>query len=343
MSNHPFVSIIIPIKEINHHLTSENLPELDKQTYKNYEVLVLPNKEEEIDKELLKKYRWLKIIPTGKVTRPAEKRDIGVKKSKGEIIAFIDDDAYPTPSWLEHAVKVFQEQKIAAVCGPGVLPPNSNLWEKIFDEVLKNPMGSGNYRYRFVQGKKRYVDDYPSMNFFIQKNIFEKLGGFNNDYWPGEDSKLCNDLVHKEKGKILYDPKVVIYHHRRNNLKGYLRQHGNYGFHRGAFFAQGDQNSRRLSYLMPTFFVAYLILLISILLLQQFFTINKMLFYAFLIPFLMYLSGEIIIFFLSFWKSMSLIVSAGSILVIAFTHITYGIMFVKGYIRGKNRNKSLYD
>ena len=91
------------------------------------------------------------------------------------------------------------------------------------------------------------------MNFLIKKNVFEELGGFNNEYWPGEDSKLCEDLVYKNEGKIFYHPEVCVYHHRRDNLKGFLKQHANYGYHRGAFFAHGDKNSRRLSYIIPTF------------------------------------------------------------------------------------------
>ena len=46
----------------------------------------------------------LRVIPTGK-TRPAEKRNAGIRAAKGEVVAFLDDDAYPVPSWLEHAVK----------------------------------------------------------------------------------------------------------------------------------------------------------------------------------------------------------------------------------------------
>ena len=48
--------------------------------------------------------------------------------------------------------------------------------------------------HRFTPLKKRFVIDYPSMNFFIRKTTFEKVGGFNSDYWPGEDSKLAMTL-----------------------------------------------------------------------------------------------------------------------------------------------------
>ena len=46
---------------------------MSEQTYKNFEVIVLPNKMSGEDKTLLSKYLWLKIIQTGKITRPAQK------------------------------------------------------------------------------------------------------------------------------------------------------------------------------------------------------------------------------------------------------------------------------
>lgn len=324
------ISIIIPIKKISNYLRDENLPAFVTQTYKNFEVILLPNKSSEEDKKLLLNYKWLKIIPTDKVTRPAEKRDIGVKNAKGSIVAFIDDDAFPTPNWLEQAGHYFELKKTEVICGPGIIPQKTNLWEKIFNEILISPIGSGGYQYRFVQKNSRFVDDYPSMNFLIQKNIFQKLGGFNSEYWPGEDSKLCEDLVYKYKGRIYYNPAILVYHHRRNNLIGFLKQHAGYGFHRGAFFAHGDRNSKRLSYLIPTFFVFYIIFL-------SLFP-NP----YFLIPLMLYIFLGLFLIVQSFVHTKNIILSVSTFFVLFLTHFTYGIMFVRGFIIGTIKNKKIY-
>lgn len=338
--NRPIVSVIIPVKEIGYFLIFENLQAFTKQDYIFFEVIVLPNAHTPYDLELLKQYKFLRIIPTGKITRPAEKRDRGVQEARGSIIAFIDDDAYPTETWLEKAVANFEDKKVAAVCGPGVIPPTANRWEKIFDEGLKSPIGSGGYAYRFFpKSPPRYVDDYPSMNFLIQKDIFLKLGGFNSDFWPGEDSKLCNDLVYKEKGKIYYDPDVMIYHHRRNNLKDYLKQHAQYGFHRGAFFAEGDKNSRRPTYLMPTAFVVYLFVLL----------LTSPLILANRLSIVMAVPGILYAFLLTYQFSSSLIntrdlfLALGSACTLFLTHVVYGIMFMKGFFKKAIQRQGIYD
>lgn len=343
MKEKPIVSVIIPVREINYHLLFENLPALNIQSYRNFEAIVLPNEHTHYDLTLLKQYPWLRIIPTGKVTRPAQKRDIGVKEAKGDVIAFIDDDAYPTPNWLRTALAVFKKNHVAAVCGPGILPSNSNQWEKIFDEVLKTRLGSGGYEYRFVPKQARSVDDYPSMNFLIQKKLFQKLGGFNSEYWPGEDSKLCNDLVYKEKQKILYRPDIVIYHHRRKDLIGYLKQHANYGFHRGAFFAHGDQNSRRFAYLIPTFFAGYLITLLIITITTIAFRWNINILLAMFTPFLLYTLGLLVIFFSALKNTKNVIIAFFSPIVLFLTHFLYGILFVKGFIKGAQKHKTIYE
>lgn len=331
----PLISVIIPVKEISWYLRNENLPAFVTQTYKNFEVIVLPNKTSEEDKTLISKYPWLTIIPTWKITRPAEKRDIGAKNAKGSILAFIDDDAYPASDWLEKAVFYFESKKTEALCGPGVIPPKTSVWEKIFNEILMSPVGSGGYQYRFIKGNAKFIDDYPSVNFLIQKSIFEKLGGFNSEYWPGEDSKLCEDLVYKLKGKIYYNPEILVYHHRRNTLGGYLKQHANYGFHRGAFFAHGDRNSRRFSYLIPSFFTLYLLFLLFTFL----FNIQN---YAFSLPIYVYFLLCIFLIGKSFIHTKNSILSLATFPVLFLTHVVYGTMFMKGFIKGLINKKHIY-
>ncbi|MFH0773511.1 MAG: glycosyltransferase [bacterium] len=331
----PLISIIIPVKNTTHYLRDENLPAFVAQTYKNFEVIVLPNHASEEDKKLLSKYPWLTIIPTGKVSRPAEKRDIGAGRAKGTILAFIDDDAYPSGDWLEQSIHCFDSKKTEVVCGPGIIPPSTNIWEKIFDEILKSPVGSGGYQYRFVQGRPKLVDDYPSVNFLIRKDVFEKLGGFNNDYWPGEDSKLCEDLVYKYKGKMYYSPRVMVYHHRRNSLTGYLKQHANYGFHRGAFFAHGDRNSRQLSYLVPSLFVFYLFILPFSLFLNY----HPILV---LIPIGGYVLLGLFLISQSLLHTKNVVLSFATFPVLLLTHVVYGTMFMKGFIKGLFKKKHIY-
>ena len=287
LDHDPLVSVVIACPN-GSWMLDECLVALERQTYRNFEVIVLPDGEEgkgkreegrekreegkgkrEEGRENGEEGRWdsqplttnyqLTTIPTGKV-RPAEKRNIGIKAAKGEIVAFIDDDAYPDARWLENAVKYFGEPTIGALGGPGVTPPGDGFWAKCGGRVYENIFVSGNYRYRYLGGRVRKdIEDYPSCNLFVRKDVLEKIGGYRTDFWPGEDTLLCEDIVCKAKKRIVYDPWTLVYHHRRPLFAAHLRQLGRYGFHRGYFVKRFPVTCCKFSYFVPTLFVIYLL------------------------------------------------------------------------------------
>ena len=254
MDHDPLVSIVIACPG-DSWMLQECLEGIAAQTYRKHEVIVLPDGG---DMRQPTSDMPLRVIPTGKV-RPAEKRNLGIKEAKGEIVAFIDDDAYPDAHWLEYAVKYFGDATIGGVGGPGVTPPNDPYLAQVGGRVYDSRLVSGNYRYRYkAGGVRRDVDDYPSCNLFVRKATLEMIGGYRTDFWPGEDTLLCKDIIDGGK-RIVYDPWVVVYHHRRPLLSAHLRQLGRYAFHRGYFCKRYPSNSLRFSYFVPSLFLAYLL------------------------------------------------------------------------------------
>lgn len=244
------VSIVIPVPYFNDYI-HESIKYYKDLDYENYEIIILPD---EPTDEVLSKNVNIRVIPSGKVG-PAEKRDMGVNKAKGEIIAFIDDDAYPTHEWLKNAVAHFDDETIAAVGGPAVTPKNEKFWQRVSGNVYASIIMSGQYRRRYI-ATGRVVEDYdiPTVNLIVRKDIFQKVGGFDSTFYPGEDTKLCLDI--KKLGyKILYNPKVLVYHHRRNLFWTHFAQITNYAWHRGFFAKTYPETSRKLPYFIPSFFL----------------------------------------------------------------------------------------
>jgi GT2 family glycosyltransferase len=245
------VSIIIAVKGFNDFL-KEALQKCLKLVYQDYEIIVLPD--EVFDYQDPR----VRIIPTGSCL-PAKKRNIGSSQAKGEILAFLDDDAYPVESWLTNALKNFEDTSVAAVGGPAVTPPTDDLLRRASGEVYESLLVSGNFRYRYRKGKKQFVDDYPSCNFLVRKDVFEQIGGFGTNFWPGEDTHLCLEITKRLKKKIVYDPEVLVFHHRRPLFLPHLRQITNYAQHRGYFVKRFPQTSLRWQYFVPSLFLMWLI------------------------------------------------------------------------------------
>ena len=328
----PKVSVIIPVKKINDFIRLETIPALLKQSVGDFEVIILP------DRPSREKFKKTKVIASWPKTGPADKRDMGAKKARGEILAFLDDDSYPDKNWLKNALRIFSGEKneTAAVCGPQLTPPHNNRRQKASGYVWSSWLGSGGAgTYRCTRGLKREVDDYPTVNLLVKKKDFARIGGFDSRFWPGEDTKLCHDLVYKLKKKIIYDPAVVVYHHRREVLVDHLRQIGRYALHRGHFARILPKTSLKIGYFVPTFFSLGLVFGLPLIFIFYYFNFADLSFFFWSV----WLFSIIFYCFLLFLTSLRVYLKENDFLLsalvmgsIVLTHLVYGFLFIKGLL-----------
>jgi len=228
--NRDFVSIIIPCREINND-TKKCITECLKQSqsYKEFEIIVLPdNKEKSPFKIKKNKVKInLKIIPTGRGTKPSVKRNLGMRKanSKTTVYAFIDSDAYPEKDWLKNAMQHIQISEVGMVGGPNLTPNEASRDEKLSGYILENFIASGNASIRYKKAKEQFVKELPSCNFIVKKQYATE---FPSNLLTAEDTKFCYNILAKNK-KILYSPDIVVYHHRREFLEKHTNQMWIYG------------------------------------------------------------------------------------------------------------------
>ena len=292
-----------------------------KLDYPDFEIIVLP------DEDWTPPDPRIRVIPTGKV-RPAEKRDRGVQESSGEIVAIIDDDAYPESDWLSKAIPHFKDSSIAAVGGPGMTPPYDSLRKKISGWIYESPMVSSKYIYRYVPGRMQDVDDYPTSSLIIRKSDFLDAGGFDTGYWPGEDTILCMKLTHEMGKRILYDPDVRVNHHRRDVFGPHLHQIKSYAFHRGFFARKFPATSLRFSYFVPSVFT------LCVLFGWMTLWLDAGLFKLWGAVMLLYTTLAFI-FSLRTWNPAGILgVFTGTFL----THIVYGVWFIAGLLSPEIRD-----
>lgn len=305
------VSIIIPVKEINDYIR-QAMKYYANLEYDDYEILIFPDHMSD------EEFSHTRIIPSGEVG-PADKRDMALQYAKGEIFAFIDDDAYPGKDWLKNAIAYFEDPEIGAVGGPAVTAPDDDIWQQASGKIYESFLCSGGYTYRYLPKEEREVDDLPSVNLIVRRNIFEQIGGYDSNYYPGEDTKLCLDIVESGK-KIIYSPDVLVYHHRRKVFKQHLKQATNYAKHRGYFAKALPKTSCKLAYFIPSLFVLGLF-------------VGPIL--SYFMPTLWYFYFAVIVLYLvllivSIRKTDSFQLWILTFVGIVATHIGYGLMFIRG-------------
>jgi len=91
------------------------LEALARQRYPDFDVLVVDNASTEPVDEICHRHGAACIHePVPGLTRA---RNRGARAARGELVAYIDDDAIPEPGWLEALVREFEDPAVAAVAG----------------------------------------------------------------------------------------------------------------------------------------------------------------------------------------------------------------------------------
>ena len=189
---------------------SQCLSSLKKQNYpsQKYEVIVIDNASTDNTKRLIKNVQYVYEAKLGLSIA----RNRGIKQAKGEIVAFIDDDALADKNWLKHLVSQFKTKKIWAVGGQvkpkyQVKPPNW-LPKKYLFALSICHLGS----------TIKSVPDIIGTNMAFRKTIFSQIGYFNprlgrraNKLFSSEEIDLCQRIT-KANGKIIYTPHAIVRH-----------------------------------------------------------------------------------------------------------------------------------
>jgi len=111
----PHVSIIIPTYNRKSLLTKA-IDSVLKQTYTNFELIVVDDGSNDGTYDLLKYYAFkLKTLAqTNKGVSAA--RNLGIKAAKGQLITFLDSDDLWLPDKLKHQVAFFKHNPTALIC-----------------------------------------------------------------------------------------------------------------------------------------------------------------------------------------------------------------------------------
>ena len=130
MASRPLLSIIITSYTLDRlRDIFELLDSIKTQTYDHIEIILVVERSTEL-LERIKRYIDENAISNTKVVfnlgEPSQSsaRNFGISEAKGDLIAFIDDDALPFVDWAEEMVKTYNDDSVVGVTGPAV-----PLWE----------------------------------------------------------------------------------------------------------------------------------------------------------------------------------------------------------------------
>src|SRR5579859_224536 len=197
----------------------ECLGALSKLDYPNFEVIVVDDGSTDGAGDIARDY-GVRVISTPN-RGLSSARNTGMEAATGEIVAYVDDDAYPDPHWLAYYAAAFRSTKFAGLGGPNIPPPGDGL---IADCVSNSPGGPIH-----VLLSDREAEHIPGCNMAFRKAVLQAVGGFDAKFRvAGDDVDLCWRLQH-QGAKLGFVPAAAVFHHRRNSVRAYWRQQKGYG------------------------------------------------------------------------------------------------------------------
>ncbi len=224
IDNKPLVSVVIcAFSSERVDMTTECINSIFENTYKNYEIILVIDGNHELKQRIDQKFKGFEnliIFENEKNEGPSISRNRGAEAAKGDIISFIDDDAFATRNWLENIVKDFLEYPEIFAVGGKILPFYEVRAGKIPEEILWLVGGT----YKGHPEKKQLIRNVFTGNMAVKRDIFKDINfeimidkKKNNLSHQLEDTLFCLRLNDKKSGTVLYDPEIIVYHHVTNN------------------------------------------------------------------------------------------------------------------------------
>jgi len=226
ITENPLVSIIVPTKTLkNLEVCVDSV--LKKSTYRNFEIIVVDNSQKKEIEKFCNRIKEIKHVPVEmKLFNFSKVNNIGVEKSDGKYIIFLNDDTEViSPDWIECLLEHAQRDEVGVV-GAKLLYHNELVQHA--GTIIGINGHADNYRrlhrddpgYFAFAKMIRNCGAVTAACMMVKKNIFKKLGGYDEklgNSW--QDVDLC--LRASEQNKyVVYTPYSLLYHYEGKTRGG---------------------------------------------------------------------------------------------------------------------------
>lgn len=214
----PLVSVVVCTYNGACHIQNccDALSRLD---YPNYEVIIVNDGSTDATEKIINDYDF-KVIST-KNLGLSNARNLGLEAASGEIVAYLDDDAYPDEDWLTYLASSFNNTRYAGIGGPNIAPPGDGFVSECVTNAPGNPV--------YVLLSDEEAEHIPGCNMAFRKADLQAIGGFDPQFHvAGDDVDVCWRL--QQNGYSLgLNPAATVWHHRRGSIRAYWKQQVGYG------------------------------------------------------------------------------------------------------------------
>jgi len=200
------------------------------KTNKSFEVIIVDNSENNNVQKLLnvKKYKNLKYILAPKNLGYGAGMNLGAKYAKGEYLFILNPDVVFKADIVSSLINIISKDEKMAIIAPLLYTTNNKMMDQgareltplralikysFLDKIFpNNPISKNFWVKNWKENKLNEVDNVPGTALVIKKDIFNKVGGFDEKFFLYfEEFDLCK-RVREEGYKIFIDPNSKLIH-----------------------------------------------------------------------------------------------------------------------------------
>ena len=216
----PLVSVVI-VNYNGKEYIDRCLEAVCRSSYTNIEIMVIDNGSRDGSIEILDEYERknsnFKSVRLNNNYGPSYARNRGVSESKGDYLAFLDNDTVPDPDWLTPIVNIFREDTTVGACQCKLLllrePEKFDYAGDFLSQIgfLVQKVEGGEKDRGQADGNFEILSA-KSAGMAIRKDVFEQIGGFDKDYFIYLEETDLGWRTWLAGYRIIFVPDSVVYH-----------------------------------------------------------------------------------------------------------------------------------
>jgi glycosyltransferase involved in cell wall biosynthesis len=192
------VSVIIPAHDAERTL-GDTLAALAEQDFDGHrEIIVVDDGSRDRTSEVAAESESEATVIRAAAGGPGPARNLGAKHARGEALAFTDADCVPTSSWLTEGLAGLRDAELVQ----GSVRPDPSVLPRPFDRTV------------WVTGE---LGLYECASLFVRRDLFERLGGFEDWLAPRLGKPLAEDVwfgwrARRSGAAMAFRPEALVHH-----------------------------------------------------------------------------------------------------------------------------------
>lgn len=214
-------TVIIPVRS-GADVIATQLEALAAQDRTDFELLICDNGSSDATVEIARGWRErfaaLRIIDCSGAAGVSVARNGGAQAAATPLLLFADADDRADPHWVSAMVDAFAQADLVggAVETAAINAPEVLAWTQAPDSSA-------------LPTALRYLPYAVGANLGVRKEVWAKLGGFDNSYIGGHEEVDFCWRAQRAGYRLAYAPDAIMHYRLRDTLKGAVKQRYNYG------------------------------------------------------------------------------------------------------------------